>query len=104
MADAMVTARMPQSKKEAGNKILQKLGYNASQAINELYDCLLETQTWPLPTRKVGNVDAKSLAEALAFIDGIARAPESEFVDMDHDTAMRNRLIAKGRAAEADFA
>ena len=36
MADAMVTARMSQEKKEAGNRVLEQLGTNASQVVNRL--------------------------------------------------------------------
>ncbi len=103
MADAMVTARMPQSKKEAGNAVLRKLGYTASQAINELYDRVLETQSWPLARTEMGAVDSQRLAEALSFVDGIARVDAGDYVDFDFDEAKRKRLIAKGRATEADF-
>lgn len=103
MADAMVTARMPQSKKDAGNEVLRALGYTASQAINELYDRVLETQSWPLARSEMGAVDSQRLAEALSFVDGIARVDASDNVDFDFDEAKRMRLIAKGRATEADF-
>ncbi len=103
MPDAMVTARMSQSKKNAGNKILQELGYNASQAINELYDRILETHAWPLAPSKKEAVDPSDLAEALAFVDGIARVPSSEFVDMSPEEAKRRRVIEKGRASKEDF-
>ena len=103
MADAMVTARMPQSKKDAGNEVLHKLGYTASQAINELYDRVLETQSWPLANAKMGAVDPRSLSEALSFVDGIARVGADDFVDIDLDEAKRRRLVEKGRAVEADF-
>lgn len=103
MADAMVTARMSQSKKEAGNEVLRKLGYTASQAINELYDRVLETQSWPLQPAKMGAVDSQRLSEALSFIDGIARVGADDFADLSIDEAKRRRLIAKGRASEEDF-
>ena len=103
MADAMVTARMPQSKKEAGNEVLRKLGYTASKAINELYDRVLETQSWPLARAEMSAVDPQRLAEALSFVDGIARVSADDFVDFDFDEAKRRRLVAKGRALEADF-
>lgn len=38
----MVTGRMTPQKKEAGNVILKRAGLNASQAINRLYDRLVE--------------------------------------------------------------
>ena len=49
MADAMVTARMSQEKKEAGNRVLEQLGTNASQAVNRLYDYVLEKRQLPFP-------------------------------------------------------
>jgi antitoxin component of RelBE/YafQ-DinJ toxin-antitoxin module len=103
MADAMVTARMPQSKKDAGNKILRELGLNASLAVNELYDCILETHTWPLAAQKKSEIDTTQLANALAFVDSIARVPKDSFIDIDYDQAKRQRLIGKGRATESDF-
>ena len=103
MADAMVTARMPQSKKDAGNEVLRQLGYTASQAINELYDRVLETRSWPLARSEMGAVDSQRLAGALSFIDGISRVSADDFVDLDFDDAKRRRLIAKGRASEEDF-
>lgn len=38
MSDAMVTGRMSLQKKNAGGRVLKKLGVSASQAINQLYD------------------------------------------------------------------
>ena len=49
MADAMVTARMSQEKKEAGNRVLEQLGTNASQVVNRLYDYVLENKKLPFP-------------------------------------------------------
>jgi antitoxin component of RelBE/YafQ-DinJ toxin-antitoxin module len=103
MTDAMVTARMPQSKKDAGNLVLRKLGLNASQAVNELYDYLLETHTWPLATQKKSEINAAQLTDALAFVDSIARVPKDSFIDLDYDQAKKQRLIEKGRATESDF-
>ena len=37
MADAMVTGRMSQAKKQAGGRVLQSLGLSASQENNQLY-------------------------------------------------------------------
>ena len=106
MADAMVTARMPLSKKDAGNEILHELGYSASRAINELYDRVIETRSWPLAPKATIGVDATSLAEALSFVDGISRINADDldgFSSVDFDTAKRQRLVAKGRAKEEDF-
>ena len=103
MADAMVTARMSQSKKDAGNQVLCELGLSASQAINELYDCLLETHAWPLEPKKKSPIAAEALAQALAYIDSIARVCPDEYIDMDYHEAKRHRLIEKGYAVESDF-
>lgn len=40
--DAMVTGRMSAEKKERGNRILEREGWNASRAINCLYDRIIE--------------------------------------------------------------
>ena len=52
MADAMVTARMSAEKKEAGNRMLEQLGTNASQAVNRLYDYVLEKKQLPFPEQQ----------------------------------------------------
>ena len=41
-AEAMVTARMRVGKKEEGNRVLASLGTNASKAVNQLYDYVIE--------------------------------------------------------------
>ena len=41
-AEAMVTARMGVGKKEEGNRVLASLGTNASKAVNQLYDYVIE--------------------------------------------------------------
>ena len=42
-AEAMVTARMGVGKKEEGNRVLASLGTNASKAVNQLYDYVIES-------------------------------------------------------------
>ena len=42
MDDAMVTGRISAEKKAAGNAVLERAGLTASQAINLLYDRLIE--------------------------------------------------------------
>lgn len=44
MEDVMVTGRMSPEKKLAGNQVLSKIGLNASQAVNLLYDRLAQEQ------------------------------------------------------------
>ena len=104
MDAAMVTARMPRSKKDAGNKVLGDLGYTASRAINELYDFVLETGSLPFhSTREKGTPDREQLQHALAFVDSIAIVEPSEFDALDADELKRRKLVGKGRADEGDF-
>ena len=103
MADAMVTARMAQSKKEAGAEVLESLGMSASQAINAFYDSLIEQRTWPIERKRASLIDPGKLGAALSFIDSIAQVDPADFEDMDMKEAKRRRLIAKGRAEEGDF-
>ncbi|MFR5092666.1 MAG: RelB/DinJ family addiction module antitoxin [Adlercreutzia equolifaciens] len=42
MTDAMVTGRMPERKKQQGLRVLKRDGMNASQAVNLLFDRLIE--------------------------------------------------------------
>lgn len=80
MADAMVTARMSQEKKEAGNRVLEQLGTNASQVVNRLYDYVLENKKLPFPEeqgrRKYTQEEiAGRLPGWTAFLERIASPP-----------------------------
>ncbi len=71
MTDVMVTARMTKAKKDAGNKVLEALGANASQAINQMYDYLIEERRLPFGDRSLSRPSAAQVEDALAFIDDI---------------------------------
>lgn len=71
MSDAMVTSRMSKAKKDAGNKVLEALGVNASQAINQMYDYLIEERRLPFGASRVSKPSDEQVEEALAFIDDI---------------------------------
>lgn len=71
MSDVMVTARIAKAKKDAGNKVLEALGMNASQVINQLYDYLIEERRLPFEDRLPTKPSAAQVEEALAFIDDI---------------------------------
>lgn len=60
MADAMVTARMSAEKKREGNLLLKELGFNASQAINQLYDYVLKHKEMPFEDRRTSAKAAKA--------------------------------------------
>ncbi len=85
MADAMVTARMSQEKKEAGNRVLEQLGTNASQAVNRLYDYVLEKRQLPFPEeRERREYTQQEIARAVAWVDSIPLKRTSAFLRYDH--------------------
>lgn len=98
MADAMVTARMSQEKKEAGNRVLEQLGTNASQAVNRLYDYVLEKKELPFPEQQGRRkYTQEEIARAIAWVDGLrlTSAP-SRLDNMTLKEAKRERLAARG--------
>lgn len=102
MADAMVTARMSQEKKEAGNRVLEQLGTNASQVVNRLYDYVLENKKLPFPEEQGrGKYTQEEIAEAIAWVDSIPR--KDRFSTMTDDEIRRERLVSRGLATSKDF-
>lgn len=102
MADAMVTARMSAEKKEAGNRMLEQLGTNASQAVNRLYDYVLEKKQLPFPEQHERRKHTQEeIAQAIAWVDSIPR--RDRFSTMTDDEIRRERLISRGLATSKDF-
>ena len=102
MADAMVTARMSQEKKEAGNRVLEQLGTNASQVVNRLYDYVLENKKLPFPEEQGRRIyTQEEIAEAIAWVDSIPR--KDRFSTMTDDEIRRERLVSRGLATSKDF-
>ena len=94
MADAMVTGRMPQAKKQAGGLVLQSLGLSASQAINQLYDYLITQNASPFDAMANKPVKSVQLEEALAFARSLPR--KNQFSHMSDAEIKRSKLTAKG--------
>ena len=102
MADAMVTARMSAEKKEAGNRMLEQLGTNASQAVNRLYDNVLEKKQLPFPEQQERRKHTQEeIAQAIAWVDSIPR--RDRFSTMTDDEIRRERLVSRGLATSKDF-
>ena len=102
MADAMVTARMSAEKKEAGNRMLEQWGTNASQAVNRLYDYVLEKKQLPFPEQQGRRkYTQEEIAQAIAWVDSIPR--RDRFSTMTDDEIRRERLISRGLATSKDF-
>ena len=106
MPDAMVTARMPQAKKEAGAAVFKEIGTTASAAINQLYDYVLEKKALPFSKEQDRRtpLTKDQLQEALAWVDSIPRPGSSEFSNITLKEAKRRRMISKGLMDESDFA
>lgn len=97
--DAMVTARMPVGKKEAGVEVLDALGTTASRVINELFDYLIEHGRTPfdVPAEQDGANRARRLREAVARVDSIPRLHvEDEYLNMSIKEARMRRLASNG--------
>lgn len=96
MADAMVTGRMPEQKKQRGMHALQRSGLNASQAVNLLFDRLIEEgnadfllQDSPMPA-------AERWVSAARFVDGLSHKRTTRFDAMTKEEVKLDRLAAKG--------
>lgn len=98
MADAMVTARMPQAKKEAGSRVLESIGSSASQFINEAYSYLIEHGTSPFEptTNKMRELTPELIADALASIDSMCLPANNRFSTMTDDEIRQERLAQRG--------
>ncbi len=98
MAEVMVTARMSAAKKESGNAILGSLGTNASRAINQLYDYILENRCLPFDSKAGGrSFSEEELARAVELVDGITTLPAgNSFASMSDDEIRRSRLAFRG--------
>lgn len=98
MGDAMVTARMPQAKKDAGNEALRRLGSSASQFINSAYDYLIQHGRSPFDADEASEseLSPQSVAQALAQIDDMCLPASNRFAAMTDDEIRRERLAHHG--------
>lgn len=96
MDDAMVTSRMPPEKKEAGSRVLEKAGLNASQAINLLYDRLEAEQNADFLIHR--KAEKREWESAAVFLDAIASPVpiETRFDTMTRGEIKHERAKAKG--------
>ena len=97
MSDAMVTARMPQAKKDAGNRVLGNMGMSASQFINSAYDYLIQRGASPFSEPE--GVEApytERIAQALAAVEDMSLPASNRFAAMSDDDIRRERLGRKG--------
>ena len=80
MGEAMVTGRMAPGKKRRGGLILQREGLTASQAINRMYDRLIENGDASFLTGIVAAEDEAAWDNAVEFVDSLSE-PSPDAVD-----------------------
>ena len=97
MNDAMVTARMPQAKKDAGGRMLNQLGSSASQFINSAYDYLIQHGSSPFEAHEEScTPTAERIAQALTEVEGMCLPESNRFATMSDDEIRRERLSRNG--------
>ena len=94
MDDAMVTGRMSAEKKAAGNRVLEKKGLNASQAVNLLYDRLTEEQSTEFLESDAPSELQWKLASEL--VDGLNMEVEERFFNMTRGQIKLERAKVRG--------
>lgn len=104
MDDAMVTARMSREKKDAGNRVLAKLGTNASQVVNRVYDYVIEHGELPSALREErSRATEAQMRQAVAWADELLGCGDAELARMTDDEIEQERLIERGVATRRDF-
>lgn len=71
MGEAMVTGRMAPGKKRRGAMVLQREGINASQAINRMYDRIIEDGNAEFLTDRCVADDESAWVRAAQFVDSL---------------------------------
>ena len=92
MDDSMVTARMLDEKKRKGARILAREGLSASQAINLMYDKMIEEGE--ADSSRIG--DEAKWAAASRFVDSLSSKRASRFDDMTKAEVRMERLRSRG--------
>lgn len=93
---AMVTGRMSPEKKTRGNDVLREAGMNASQAINLMYDRLLQDQNVDFLVRSTDRPSKADWARAAHVVDSISQPHPSRFDEMSRVDIKRERLRSRG--------
>ncbi|MCD8200012.1 MAG: type II toxin-antitoxin system RelB/DinJ family antitoxin [Coriobacteriaceae bacterium] len=96
MDDAMVTGRMDADKKARGNRILQRDGLSASQAINLMYDRLIQEGNAEFLAQQTPSFTAEDWQNAADFIDSLSLPLPSRFDTMTKAEIRMERLKKRG--------
>lgn len=96
MGSSMVTGRMAEDKKLRGGRILQREGLSASQAINLMYDRIIEDGDAAFLSGPRPSGSADDWASAARFVDALSSKRASRFDDMSKADIRKERLQARG--------
>lgn len=96
MADSMVTGRVDERKKQQALRVLKRNGLNASQAINLLFDKVIEEGSADFLLDDRGATSQDRWQAAAHFVDGLSRKKQTRFDDMSKRDIKLERLAARG--------
>lgn len=89
MPNSLVSARVPQAKREAASSILKSIGATASDLINTAYDYLLATRSLPV-------IEEKKQADPAAFKEFVSKSTVNVqwlSEDINYKEFMRDQLV-----------
>lgn len=95
MAESMVTGRMSSAKKAEGNRILREAGLNSSQAINMLYDRIVEERDVSFLIGEKRPASNESVQNAVIAIRGLKLGYSSDYATMTRGQVKLDRFAAK---------
>lgn len=94
MSSVMVTGRMDSRRKQRGLAILEREGSNASQAINRMFDRIIESNSAEFLFEEKDA--SESLRAAASFVDSLSEKRVSRFDSMSKEEIRRERLSSRG--------
>lgn len=99
MGDVMATGRLSKEKKLAGVRVLDKEGITVSQAINLLFDRLIEDGNADF-LKRAGHQAASTARWELAasFVDSLPKLSDVHALDIDAEQVRMRRLGMEGYA------
>ncbi len=101
MGEAMVTGRMAPGKKRRGALVLQREGINASQAINRMYDRIIEDGNAEFLTDRCVADDESAWVRAAEFVDSLCTKRSICWPGSVASAATAAATAAQGAAATA---
>lgn len=104
MGEAMVTGRMAPGKKRRGALVLQREGINASQAINRMYDRIIEDGNAEFLTDRCVADDESAWARAAEFVDSLCTKRSICWPGSAASAATAAAAAAAGQSATAPTA